>query len=69
MQTAYQATATVLSGRRIEVSTPEFAEGDEVQVFVLKTETPPRNGRKIRHFSLNTTGNLGLWATSSLKMR
>ena len=35
MQSAFHTTATVMPGRRIELSVPDLREGDKVQVVVI----------------------------------
>jgi hypothetical protein len=37
MNTAYHTTTTVLPGHKIEISTPELPEGQQVQVVVIST--------------------------------
>ena len=49
-QTAIRRTTTVRPDQRIEVATPELAEGDRVEVIVLRTE--PAGSPK---------GTLGVW--------
>jgi len=40
MNAALHVTTTVQPGNKIEITTPELAEGQTVHVFVLESETP-----------------------------
>lgn len=44
MQAALRLRTRVLSGSRIEVTAPELAENDEVELIVLKTGGQVQNG-------------------------
>jgi hypothetical protein len=45
MKPALYTTARVLPGRRIEISTPELREGQEVQVIVVAEPAPVQPDR------------------------
>jgi hypothetical protein len=44
MNAAYHTTTTVLPGHKIEITAPELAEGQQVQVVVISTAPAKKTG-------------------------